>query len=185
MTRLCSGGYTARMKIHTAVLFLALFGLSGAAIAQWQWLDKDGRKVFSDLAPSPDVMEKDIISRPKFAAKPTTPAAKDAAAGDSIAPVATPSIARTSSSPGVLDKEVEAKKKQAADAEASKRKAEEDRVAKAKAENCTRAKQAKMSFESGVRISRTNASGEREILDDTARAVELKQIQGVIDSDCK
>ena len=173
------------MKIHFTLLFLAMFSVSGAATAQWQWLDKDGRKVFSDLAPSPDVMEKDIISRPKLVAKPAAPASKGGSDGDATSPSAAPQIARNASAPSALDKEIEAKKKQAAEADMAKRRAEEDRVAKAKAENCIRAKQAKMSFESGVRISRTNASGEREILDDTARAVELKQIQGVIDNDCK
>jgi len=173
------------MKIHLTLLFLALFGVTGASIAQWEWLDKDGRRVFSDRAPTPDVMEKDILKRPKVAAKPAAPAAKDGVGGDASAPAAAPSIARNASAPSALDKEIEAKKKQAAEADAAKRKAEEDRVSKAKAENCVRAKQAKLNFESGGRISRTNASGEREILDDTARTVELKQIQGVIDSDCK
>jgi hypothetical protein len=130
-------------------------------------------------------MEKDILKRPKVMAKPAAPAAKDGASGDANVPATAPSIPRNASAPTALDKELEAKKKQAAEADAAKRKAEEDRLSKAKAENCVRAKQAKLSFESGVRISRTNASGEREILDDTARAVELKQIQGVIDSDCK
>jgi hypothetical protein len=175
------------MKIHFTLLFLALFGVSGAAVAQWQWLDKDGRKVFSDLAPSSDVVEKDILQRPKVVAKPAVPAAKEAAGSDSGASAAapSPSIARVASAPGVLDKEVEAKKKQAAEADAAKRKAEEDRVSKAKSDNCSRAKQAKLSFDTGARISRTNASGEREILDDAARAVELKRIQGIIESECK
>ena len=48
-----------------------------------------------------------------------------------------------------------------------------------------RAKQAKASFDSGLRISRTNAAGEREFMDDAARASELKRIQGIIASDCK
>jgi hypothetical protein len=176
------------MKIHTSLLALALFGLSGAAIAQWQWLDKDGRKVFSDLAPSPEVLEKDILKRPNTPLKSAAPApvaAKDASGVEADAPAAPPLVVRNASAPSALDKEIEAKKKQAADAEAAKRKAEEDRLAKSKAENCSRAKQAKLSFDSGVRISRTNASGEREILDDTARAVELKHIQGIIDSECK
>jgi hypothetical protein len=179
------GGYTARMKIHITLLLLALFGVSGTAIAQWEWLDKDGRRVFSDLAPTLDVMEKDILKRPKFIPKPAATAAKEGTSGDASAPTATPTIARNAATPSAQDKELEAKKKQAADAEAAKRKAEEDRLAKAKAENCSRSKQAKLNFESGVRISRTNASGEREILDDSARAIELKQIQSVIDSDCK
>jgi hypothetical protein len=84
-----------------------------------------------------------------------------------------------------VDKELEAKKKQAADAEIAKRKADEDRVTKAKVENCARAKQAKTTYDSGVRLSRSNAAGEKEILDDAARAEELKRIQSVIAADCK
>jgi hypothetical protein len=113
-------------------------------------------------------------------------ATKETTGGDADAPAAAPLVTRISPpAPSALDKEIEAKKKQAADAEAAKRKADEDRIAKAKSENCNRAKQAKLSYDSGVRISRTNASGEREILDDAARAVELKQIQGILESDCK
>mgnify|MGYP000577211778 CR=1 FL=1 len=185
MTERQVGGYTARMKILSMVLALSLISLCGTAMAQWQWLDKDGRKVFSDRAPSPDVLEKDILKRPNVFAKPVAAAAKDAATGEAEASAAIPPVPRNAAAPGALDKELEAKKKQAADAEVAKRKAEEDRVAKAKVENCNRAKQAKSSFESGTRISRTNASGEREVLDDTARAVELKHVQGIIDSECK
>ena len=56
---------------------------------------------------------------------------------------------------------------------------------KAKIENCARAKQARTTFDSGVRVARTNAAGEREVMDDAARAAEVKRIQAVIDSDCK
>jgi hypothetical protein len=185
MTERQGGGYTARMKILFTVLTLSLISFCGTAMAQWQWLDKDGRKVFSDRAPSPDVLEKDILKRPNSVAKAAVPAARDAAIVEADASAAAPAIARIASAPGGLDKDLEAKKKQAADAEAAKRKAEEDRVAKAKVENCNRAKQAKLSFDSGARISRTSASGEREILDDTARAVELKHVQNIIDSECK
>jgi hypothetical protein len=58
-------------------------------------------------------------------------------------------------------------------------------VTKAKAENCARAKQSKATFDSGVRVSRVNAAGEREIMDDTARAAEAQRIQGIINTDCK
>jgi hypothetical protein len=173
------------MKILSTVLTLTLIGFCSTAMAQWQWQDKDGRKVFSDRAPSPDVPEKDILKRPNVAAKAAAPVTKDLAGGDAETPAATPSPARIAPATGGLDKELEAKKKQAADAEAAKRKADEERVAKTKAENCGRAKLAKSNFDSGIRISRTNASGEREILDDTARALELKHLQVVIESDCK
>jgi hypothetical protein len=169
------------MKIHSILLAVALFGVSGAATAQWQWLDKDGRKVFSDRAPPPEVPEKSILKRPSSAGK-----AAPTATGDDVQASEAPlPLAAASRPAGGVDKELEAKKKQAADAELAKRKADEERITKAKIENCARAKQSKMAFDSGIRLSRTNAAGEREVLDDAARAAELKRIQTIIDSECK
>ena len=71
------------------------------------------------------------------------------------------------------------------DGKTDEQKAEEARVAQVRAENCARAKQAKASLDSGVRMAVTNAKGEREIMDDAARAAESKRIQGIIASDCK
>ena len=65
------------------------------------------------------------------------------------------------------------------------RKAEEDKLAKVKADNCSRARDAKASYASGMRLARVNKQGERDIVDDVARATELQRIQAVIDSDCK
>ena len=84
-----------------------------------------------------------------------------------------------------VDKELEKKKKEKEDAEAAKKKEEEQRVTKAKIENCARAKTAKTTLDSGVRIGVTNTKGERDIMDDTARASEAKRVQGIIDSSCR
>ena len=84
-----------------------------------------------------------------------------------------------------VDKALDAKKKQAEAAEAAQKKAEAEKVAKAKADNCKLARQAKTTFESGIRLARANSAGEREFLDDAARASEMQRIQGVIDADCK
>jgi hypothetical protein len=170
-------------------LLACLLGLCAvSAYAQWQWLDKDGRKVFSDRAPTGDVPEKNIIKRPGGVAKavPAAVSAADdnaAAAGPKVAAPASQSAASVPKLSGV-DKDLEQKKKQAADAEAAKKKAEDDKLAKAKAENCTRAKLAKTTLESGVRMGRTNAKGEREVMDDAARAEEAKRAQSIIDSSC-
>lgn len=173
------------MKLSHTLLTMALLGTCIAASAQWQWIDKDGRKVFSDRAPPVDVLDKNIVKRPPGRV-PSTPA-PEAAAANAEAAQATPAPGAAANAPKVngVDKDLEAKKKQAADADAAKRKADEERVTKAKIENCARAKQAKTTYDSGVRISRTTAAGEREILDDAARAEELKRIQGVIAADCK
>ena len=82
------------------------------------------------------------------------------------------------------DKELEARKKQAEQAEETKRKMEEQRIAKARADSCARARQAKVTMDSGVRLATTNAKGEREVMDDKARTAESRRLDEVVRSDC-
>lgn len=186
MTSFSRASYTARMKLHSIFLGICFVALSGNCLAQWQWLDKDGRKVFSDRAPPADILEKNILKRPNspLKAAPTD----DAVAASAAAPASASASAAAAPAlpkPSGLDKDLEARKKQAAEAEAAKRNAAEEANMKLKIENCARAKQAKANFDSGIRIAQTNAAGERVILDDAARAAEVKRIQGIIESDCK
>jgi hypothetical protein len=162
---------------RTALLALACL-VPLAASAQWQWVDKSGRKVFSDQAPPPDVAPDKILKRPgpRGRSVDAQPAAETAAAA---APA--PALPKVTGKDKVLDE----KKKQMDAAEAEKKKAQEEKVAAMRAENCTRAKSAKATYESGVRISRVDSKGEREILDDKQRAAELKHLDGVIARDCK
>ncbi len=156
------------------------------AAAQWQWLDKDGRKVYSDRAPPADVLEKNIVKRPGGMSKAPVKAEPALSAdGTSVVAAQSPQVASSAPKLSGVDKELMEKKKQAADAEAAKRRADEERVTKAKVENCALGKQAKAGLDSGVRIGRTNAQGEREIMDDAARAAETKRVQNIIDSSCK
>ena len=52
--------------------------MAAPALAQWQWIDNTGRKVFSDTAPPASVPDKNILKRPgapgPMTAVPTTPA---------------------------------------------------------------------------------------------------------------
>lgn len=164
------------MKHQALSLLIALSVLPLASQAQWSWIDKDGRKVFSDRAPSTSVPEKNILKRPGQA--PTGSEPLPAVAAD-----VPPAAASAPKSAG-LDKELEAKKKKAEQAEQDKRKAEEARIQQAKGENCNRAKAAKAGLESGGRIARFNAKGEREIMDDATRKAEIARVQSIIDSDC-
>ena len=169
------------MKMLHLILMATIAGLCFSAAAQWQWIDKDGRKVFSDRAPPPDILEKNIVKRPAGRLPPATLPA-DSADDGAVPPVsAPPTFGKTTG----LDKELEAKKKQAQDAEQAKRKADEERVARERIENCVRAKQAKAAYESSGPIARINAAGQREVLDEAARAGELKRIQAIMASDCK
>jgi hypothetical protein len=164
--------------LRASLLGLAL-ALPAASFAQWQWIDKDGRKVFSDQSPPADIPAKNILKQPGArnrggaAVEPSAPASAPAQAA---APA--PKLSGK-------DKALEDKRKQAESAEAEKKKAEEEELARKRADNCALAKSTKANYDSGVRITRVNAKGEREFLDDAQRADEVKRVQGIIDRDCK
>lgn len=167
-------------QIQKLLMISACF-FSLAASAQWQWIDKDGRKVFSDRAPPIDVLDKNILKRPSGR---STPALTTNTASSPALPASAPLDAASTPKLSGINKELLENKKKAEEAETAKRKAEEEKVLKAKIENCALAKQAKTTFDSGIRIARTNEKGEREVMDDVARAAELKRIQSIIHSDC-
>jgi hypothetical protein len=162
------------------VIGLACLG-PALAMAQWQWVDKDGRKVFSDSAPPPEIPAKNIIKQPG-----ATSAQAQAAVAAASAPASAPARP-AASAPRISGKDpvLEARKREADAAEAQKRKAEEERLATVRADNCARAKRAKATLDSGVRIATTNDKGEREVMNDTQRAAETKRLQAVLASDCK
>lgn len=166
-------------KFSRAIVMAALTSLAcSAALAQWQWEDGSGRKVFSDTPPPAGTPDKNIIKRPG--------AARAAPVQVSAAPSAPAASSTTATGPKLSgrDEQLEAKKKQAEQAEQAKKAAETEKQAKARTENCERAKSAKATLDSGIRIATTNAKGEREIMDDKARAGEAKRIDEIIRSDC-
>lgn len=148
------------------------------ASAEWQWLDNEGRRVFSDQPPPPDIAPNRVLKQGKGAvvAMPV-PAPAPVAAN---APVGVDPSLR----PSGKDKGLEEKRKQAEAAEAKKRKDEDARVTAQRSENCSRARTAKASIDSGQRLAVVNAKGEREIMDDAMRAAEGKRLDEVIARDC-
>ena len=151
-------------------------------MAQYQWIDANGRKVFSDLPPPANVPAKRIVQQPGK----TVPAvvSTDADTATSAKTDATPA-APAAVKPKTVDKELEAKKKEADDELAVKKNADQELQDKNKRENCERAKNAKAGLNSGTRIVQYNSKGERVVMDDAARMVETKRIEGIIQSDCK
>ena len=175
-------------------ILITLVGLCVFSVqAQWQWLDNDGRRMFSDRPPPSDVPDKSILKRPgrpalsPQAATPQAAAlqigtpAQTVAANSSANAITTGNIPKLPSGEGELEK----KKKAAEAQESAKRKAEEEKFAVARAENCSRAQADKLTLDSGVRITRTNDKGEREVFDEKIRAEESARLQGVMNSDCK
>lgn len=173
--------YTEKMTLKHLFCMLGFCALPLLAQAQWQWVDGQGKKVFSDQPPPIEVPEKNILRRPGgSAAARAAPAPADAAA-----PQAATALAASAAKPSGVDKDLEEKTRKAEEAEKAKRTAEEQRIAKARADNCARARQGKATFDSGMRVARLNERGERVIMDDQARAAEQGRLQAIIDSDCK
>jgi hypothetical protein len=174
------------MKIvHCLVIGCACW-LPLAASAQWQWVDSSGKKVFSDQPPPPDIPEKNILRRAGLpAASHSTSAPSTSSAADAEPAAQKPADSSAGAQPTGVDKELEEKTRKAEEAEKAKQAAEAQQLARAQAENCGRARQGKATLDSGIRIARVNAAGEREIMDDAARATEQKRLQSVIESDCK
>jgi len=165
------------MHRWTALTCAAVLGalLAVPAQAQWKWRDRNGQTQYSDLPPPSGIAESDILQRPT-AAQRTAPAAATAASGAASGP---------SLAPKGSDPELEAKRRKSEQDVAAKKKAEDEKVAIAKADNCLRAKAQVRTLDSGVRIARTNDKGEREFMDDAARAAETKRAQDIVASDCK
>ena len=166
------------MRRQPLIMLAFLLGaaLAVPAQAQWKWVDKDKRVQYSDLPPPPGVAEQDILQRPRGAERPAAAAPAPASAPASSAPRLAPKM---------TDPELEAKRKKTEQEEAAKKKAEQERIAAVKADNCTRAQAQMRALESGVRIAKTNAKGEREVLDDAGRADEVKRTKAMVSSECK
>lgn len=168
------------------VLILAGWAIAVSAAAQWQWLDKDGRKVFSDRPPPAETKDRDILKQPGNRARSNASPAN--AEADPAAPAAVAVVPAAKTNAPKLsgkDSELEAKKKKLEEEETAKKKVEEEKLILAKADNCARARKGLASLQSGVRISIVNAKGEREFMDDNTRANENKHLQTIVDSDCK
>lgn len=166
------------MRLIRPVCALVLVLLAASpAMAQWKWKDSAGQVHVSDVPPPREVPDKDILRRPTVAARAVTsaPSAAPSASGAASSPPAKPKV----------DPELESRKVKADAEQKAKLKAEEDKLAAQRAENCQRARQQLATLQSGMRIARLNAKGEREILDDAGRAQEQQTAQRVADSDCR
>ena len=171
------------MKVARLALLALACTLPLAAAAQWQWVDKDGRKVFSDKMPPPDIPPERILKGPKGQMQILAPAATAPAATDET-PSRVAADAPPLPRPAGKDKALEERKKQAAAAEARKKTDEEAKYAAVRAENCNRARSAKANYSTGGRLMRVDEKGERHYLSDDDRAAEIRRMDEVIARDC-
>lgn len=165
--------------LHAAVITGIVLALScHSAVAQWKWRDSSGRVTASDLPPPATVPERDILTRPSdqrrvaSAPKPAT-----------VTPATSGPVVRLASAD--TDPELEARRKRVSEEQKQQERQAQATNDAAHAENCSRARNQLAALADGQRMKRTNAQGEREVLDDNARAEEMQRARSVIASDCK
>lgn len=160
------------------MLRILIFGLmlafAGAASAQLhRWVDKDGKVRYGDTPP-PGVKTRTLGSP----AGSTPPAAGDEAAKDDAAKDAHKGpLTPTEQEQAFRKRQMEARKSQ--EKEELARKDNE-----AKQANCARAREALATYDSGQRVARTNAQGERFYLDDDTRAAEAVKARQAVGDWC-
>lgn len=168
-----------KLSIAIAVSAALVAGLAAAQTAPlpnaWKWRDASGQIHVSDVPPPLSVPAKDILNRPPLQRKVAAAAAAAASAASAVLSSATPRS----------DPELDARRKRAADEQLVQQRAQQDKDAAVRAENCGRARAHLAALADGQRIARTNAQGEREVLDDQGRAGEMQRARAVIASDCR
>lgn len=168
------------MKVYTLVLLCASSLVSANAFAQWQWLDAQGRKVFSDLPPPQQVPADRILQRPSNVRPASIPAPSGPAPS-----AAAPAVAADGRG---VDRELQAKKI-AEEAEQTRRdqalaQQQEKLLAQQRQDNCVRARVTLATLVDGRLVAHTNAQGERAFMDENVRAQERQRAQGIIASNC-
>lgn len=161
------------------MLAAALMFAATASAQLYRWVDKDGGVHYTSQPPPPGTQSRTLEAPPPASASPASdaegkdagskePEAKDAPKGP-LTPV---------------QQEQEFRKRQLEAQKAREKEAQAAKEAETKRENCTRAREALATFESGQRISRTNAQGERYYLDDAARERETEAARKAVSDWC-
>jgi hypothetical protein len=149
-----------RATLPALALSLAAIFASSAQAALYKWTDAQGHVVYSDQPPLANVKTEQLRGAP---------------------PPANPNAAKE-----LAQREAEFKKRQD-DAAKAETKASKDRATSAEhAENCTQAQaELRQLTESQLAVYRYNEKGEREIMDDDARAKERAKVNAWIrDNKC-
>ena len=153
-------------------ILVLLMGLALAGVAQAQikcWTTADGKRSCGDAPPAgAKVTTVRGASAPPDGAPAAAASAKDAPKGPQTA----------------ADKEQDYRKRQA-DAQKAAAKAElEQQDVAARKENCANSRETLRTLESGERIQRTDAKGERYIMEDAQREQETAKARTQVQQNC-
>lgn len=173
------------MRMHpiwtTVTVLIALGSSTHVGAQMYQWKDQNGRTVFSDSPPPPNIPPGNIIKAPKPVQRAPAPAAAPAATADPAKAAAGAEGAadapKAATPKPPVDQAAEFRKRQAEQAEAQKKAAEAAAEEQRRAELCSTFRRNLAALESGQRIRRTNDKGEPYFLEDNDRSREIERIR--------
>ena len=166
--------------IRRTVIAIALFAALPALAQIYSWKDKDGKVHYGDTPP-PTGEVNQIRGAP--AAKPAPAPAPESTGAPGATD--TPTAQEPSRPPTLAEREQAFRERRAAEAEARAKAAEEATRDAERERFCEQARNQLGALESGQRVSRFNAAGQREFLDDAARSAEVARLQQQVAEHCQ
>ena len=173
--------FRTRRAVALILTLVAAVYASGAA-AQWAWKEENGRVVYSDRPPPPNVKIQ-ILRQPAGPAPAPSSESQPAASGDAAKAGADKGASNAPKT--FAERDMEFRKRQQERADNERKAQEEQNKSAAKAADCERSRGYLKSLEDGVRIAKTDAAGNREYLDDAQRAAETERARKLVDASCK
>ena len=169
------------MNRHTLTRLLAagaLLALSTLAHSQmpYLWLDEKGTKVYSDRPPPPSTPLKNVLRTPRGMDGAMAQRAGQDDAAAAAAPAPDTDAAKPKAAPSMAERNAAHLKRVKDQAERAQKEADAHQARLVQEENCERARAARQTIDSGVRIATQEKNGERGFMSDAQRAAERQKV---------
>lgn len=172
----------SKQRAKEMVAGIAILCATASAFAQYVWIDEKGTKQYSDRPPPPSTPASKII---KGSRGHSTAPATAAPAAEAAPPVAAGTPAPEAKAPmTTAERNADFQKRKLEQEAKEKKAAEEAKNAENKKKTCDAAKANKRLLDSGERIARQDANGERSYMTDEERAKQTRETNQMLD-ECK
>lgn len=165
--------------IRRSLPLLALLLALPVSAEIYNWRDKDGRLHYSDVPPAAGEAKRVETGATAPAAQPPAPGPAQPATDDSGTRAAESARPKT-----LAEQEQAFRERRAAAAEAQAAAEKKQQQEAERQRSCEEMRNQLAGLESGQRVARFNAAGEREVLDDAARAEETARLRRQLGQSC-
>ncbi len=171
------------MLLRPALMLLAVAFALPVSAQIYQWKDENGRTHYSDTPPpsGPVKTLRGAAPQQHAPSAPTSAAEPAAVAPETAASAAGEPV----TDPAASDPEAQFRARRAAAAEAEQQAKVEAEKNAERERFCSQARNQLRGLQSGQRIARMNAAGEREFLSDAEREEEISRLQRQLAENCQ